>query len=103
MEFKQNLYLIFKEGINNAIKHSGCKKIFLEASLNKDVVEMILRDDGLGFNTGEQGTGNGIMNMTNRAKTIGSDLSINSSREGTTIRFTGRIGGIKKTIFAFFK
>ncbi|RPI71676.1 MAG: hypothetical protein EHM47_09705, partial [Ignavibacteriales bacterium] len=29
MEYRQNLYLIFKEGLNNCIKHSNCKNIFL--------------------------------------------------------------------------
>ncbi len=103
MEFKQNLYLIFKEGINNAIKHSGCKKIFLEASLNNDTITIILKDDGTGFENQNSEYGNGLMNMKNRARAIGSELIINSSAEGTSIKFSGRIGGFNKTFFTFFK
>jgi signal transduction histidine kinase len=103
MEFKQNLFLIFKEGINNAIKHSNCKKIFLEASLNKDILELVLKDDGSGFDKQTQGVGNGITNMKNRANTIGCDLIINSSFEGTTIKFVGKIGGIKKAFLSLMK
>jgi len=104
MEFKQNLYLIFKEGINNAIKHSSCKKILLEASLNKDTLELILKDDGTGIGTGKSVSGNGIMNMKNRAGAIACQLIIESPEEGgTTIKFIGKIGGFKKIFRSLLK
>lgn len=103
MEYKQNLYLIFKEGINNAIKHSNCKKIFLEASLNKDTLELVLKDDGSGIDKQKAGSGNGITNMKNRANSIGCDLIIDSSCEGTSIKFVGKIGGIKKAFLSLMK
>ena len=46
MDVKQNLYSIFKEAINNSIKHSNCKNITLEANLRNDVLEISLSDDG---------------------------------------------------------
>ncbi|MCK7529483.1 MAG: histidine kinase [Ignavibacteriales bacterium] len=49
MEYKQNLLLMFKEAINNAIKHSGCKKIILEAFYKNDLIEIVLKDDGNWF------------------------------------------------------
>ncbi len=103
MEYKQNLLLIFKEGINNAIKHSKCKKITLEANLNKERLELILKDDGVGLNTNAVSSGNGIINMKNRSKAIGGELIIDSSNEGTTIKFNGKIGGLRKFISAYFK
>ncbi len=98
MDYKQNLFLIFKEAINNSIKHSGCKKIILEANLNKDVLELIMIDDGTGLDPDNIKYGNGILNMKSRAKVIGGNLEINSSDEGTTIKFTGKISTIKKFI-----
>ncbi|MBA4407490.1 histidine kinase [bacterium] len=103
MEYKQNLYLIFKEGINNAIKHSKCKKIFLEASLNKDILELVLKDDGTGFDKQKSGLGNGIVNMKNRASIIGCNLIVDSSSEGTTIKFVGKMGGIKRAFRSLMK
>lgn len=103
MEFKQNLYLIFKEGINNAIKHSNCKKIFLEASLNKETLEVILKDDGSGIDKEKEELGNGITNMKNRAYSLGCDLMIESSCEGTSIKFVGKIRGIKRVFFSLIK
>jgi ligand-binding sensor domain-containing protein/two-component sensor histidine kinase len=102
MEYKQNIFLIFKEGINNSIKHSKCKKISLEANLNKDVLELTLKDDGVGFSTEKNINGNGIFNMKNRANIIGAKLNIDSSEDGTTIKFSGKVDGLKKYMF-FYK
>ncbi len=103
MEHKQNLYLIFKEGINNSIKHSKCKKITLEANLNKDELELILSDDGIGLDTGNKAQGNGLSNMKNRASAIGGELTISSSNEGTTIVFKGKLIGIRNIILSRLK
>ncbi|MCX6169797.1 MAG: triple tyrosine motif-containing protein [Ignavibacteriales bacterium] len=101
MEYKQNMYLIFKEGINNAIKHSKCKKIVLEADLNKDTIVMVLKDDGLGFDVENAKLGNGLLNMRKRADSIGCELIIDSSEEGTSLKFIGKLGGIKKVFLSF--
>jgi signal transduction histidine kinase len=94
--------LIFKEGINNSIKHSKCKKISLEAKLNKDVLELILKDDGIGFLTENNSQGNGILNMKSRAGIIGAQLRIDSSEAGTTIKFSGKLDSFKKYV-PFYK
>jgi ligand-binding sensor domain-containing protein len=102
MEYKQNIFLIFKEGINNSIKHSKCKKISLEAKLNKDILELILKDDGIGFLTENNSQGNGILNMKSRAGIIGAQLRIDSSEAGTTIKFSGKLDSFKKYV-PFYK
>ena len=102
MEYKQNIFLIFKEGINNSIKYSKCKKISLEANLDKDVLELILKDDGVGFLTEKDFLGNGILNMKSRANIIGAQLSIDSTELGTTIKFSGKLDSFKKYML-FYK
>jgi ligand-binding sensor domain-containing protein/two-component sensor histidine kinase len=100
IDFKQNLFLILKEGINNAVKHSNCKHIYLDVSLRGDVIEFTLNDDGIGMNIENLEYGNGIRNMENRANLIGGKLKIKSTQgEGTTIRFIGRIGRMSKINF----
>ena len=103
MEYKQNLLLMFKEAINNAIKHSGCKKIVLEAFYKNDIIEIILKDDGKGFDLNTVNFGNGIKNMENRAMKIKGKLKWNSeSHNGTVVTFSGKLGQINK-IKSFLK
>ena len=97
MEYKQNLLLMFKEAINNSIKHSGCRKLILEAFYKNDVIEIILKDDGAGFDLNKVKFGNGIKNMENRAKKIKGNLSWKTeSGKGTTVIFSGKLGKINR-------
>jgi len=103
MDYKQNLLLMFKEAINNAIKHSGCKKLKLEALYKNDIIEIVLKDDGAGFNLNEAKFGNGIKNMENRAKKIKGKLNWKSEAgAGTTVTFSGKLGKINR-IKSLFK
>ncbi len=103
MEFKQNLYLIFKEAINNSIKHSKCSKIILDINFRNEVIEISVSDNGNGFDENNIRYGNGIKNIENRAAQIGGKIKIKSSPEsGTSIRFIGRLGKINK-LNTFFR
>ncbi|MBL1213099.1 MAG: hypothetical protein HND52_07070 [Ignavibacteriae bacterium] len=97
MDYKQNLFLIFKEAIHNAIKHSECKNIFLEVLVKGDELEMSLKDDGIGMEKIGSVTGEGIRNIHNRAALIGGSLKWYSNlNEGTTLVFVGKINRANK-------
>jgi ligand-binding sensor domain-containing protein/two-component sensor histidine kinase len=97
MDYKQNLFLIFKEAIHNAIKHSRCKNIFLEVYVRGDVLEMTVKDDGIGMEQIGSTTGEGIRNIKNRAALIGGKLKWSSAlNEGTTLEFVGKISRTNK-------
>ncbi len=97
MEYKQNLLLMFKEAINNAIKHSSCKKIILEAFYKNDIIEIILKDDGHGFDSNTNSLGNGIKNMEARSKKLSGNLKLVSENgKGTTISFSGKLGKVNR-------
>ena len=92
MEHRQHLYLIFKEGINNCITHSGCSEISLDAFVRGKRLEMVLKDNGNGFNFEGSSSGNGLDNIKSRAKKIGGVLNIYSEKnKGTTLQFIGNI------------
>ena len=100
MEYRQNLYLIFKEGINNSLKHSRCNNIFLEVNIRSDVLEMILKDNGTGLNGAGKEVGNGLRNMEDRANAIGGKLKWRSVQNtGTTVTFVGKINGANKIAY----
>jgi ligand-binding sensor domain-containing protein/anti-sigma regulatory factor (Ser/Thr protein kinase) len=98
-DYKQNLFLILKEGINNAIKHSSCKKIILSADLQNNKLFISLKDDGEGIDNSRFESGNGILNMKSRAKLLHGELKINSSDQGTEIIFECDIKKFKKPLF----
>ena len=104
MEYKQNLYLIFKEGINNCIKHSKCMNIFLEANVQGDSIEIKLLDDGIGFILDQENIGNGLYNMKRRAEIIGGNIEWERNNEsGTIINFRGKVGNMNKLKFIINK
>lgn len=91
MNHRKNIYLIFKEAINNAIKYSGCAMINLGVNKNNNRLVFDLTDDGGGFNTEKQKKGNGLINMQDRAKEIDATYSLTSSLKGTCVHLSFKI------------
>jgi signal transduction histidine kinase len=94
MQQRKNIYLIFKEAVNNIVKYSGCKNVLIDIMRqgNKTFV-MNIKDDGKGFGvpvfSNEEKTlsGNGIRNMKKRAEELGGEMTIDSAQGGgTTLR-----------------
>jgi ligand-binding sensor domain-containing protein/signal transduction histidine kinase len=91
MDWKRHLTLIFKEGMNNSLKHSNGNKVILNSKFSGDVIELILVDNGTGFEPTTTTKGNGIKNMAGRALKLGSTLLIESiPKNGTKILFQGK-------------
>lgn len=88
-EQRKNLFLIFKEALNNAVKYSQCTTVSIELTLEKHQVKLRIEDDGNGFNVSEKTTGNGLRNMKARAQSLNGSLSIESHlSNGTTIELS---------------
>lgn len=87
-EARQNIYLIFKENLNNALKYSHCTKIHIRMNVTNNLFEYEFSDNGVGFNTENTTNGMGLRNIQKRASEIGADISIKSSPSGTRIMLT---------------
>lgn len=86
MEKRRDTYLILKEAINNAIKHSRCKRITVTGEIALKGLKISIRDDGQGFDMQAETHRNGLKNMRKRAEVIGGKLSINArEKEGTEV------------------
>ncbi len=85
IDYSRNIIMIFKEAVNNAIKHSGAKNIYLTTKVIKDKELIIeVKDDGIGFDTtGDRG--NGIGNMKSRADRINAALKMINTPSGVSI------------------
>ncbi|NOX19385.1 MAG: hypothetical protein GXO87_14040 [Chlorobi bacterium] len=82
-----NLYRIAQEAIQNSLKYSGCKRIDILFQDTSDGFELIISDDGCGFNVEEnkRDGGNGLKNMEFRCGKAGGSFSIESGNSGTKI------------------
>lgn len=93
MESRKNFYLIFKEAVNNAVKYSACKHLFVKVEKKQHHITLTVKDDGKGFDPAEAAvkanssmSGNGLRNMQMRAKEMKGNVLISSKPgEGTTI------------------
>ena len=93
MDMSRNLIMIFKEALNNALKYSHATNITLEVSMkSRDVLNMVLKDDGSGFDAKGVKKGNGINNMHVRAARLNGRLYIDSTPgRGTIISLTFKV------------
>lgn len=85
MEKRKNFYLIFKEAINNVLKYSNCKNLDISIQLLRQQIELVVRDDGQGFDQEQLKTlaarsmsGNGLNNMRRRAEEMEGECDIQS-------------------------
>lgn len=86
---KIELYRIIQEAINNVMKYSLAKNLFLHIELNENGGKIEIKDDGVGFDILTIQKGNGINNMKNRAEKIGANIELESEiNKGTTITLT---------------
>ncbi len=87
MARRRNLYLIFKESINNAIKYAQCTAITVDLRVVQGSLQLTIQDNGKGFNPAAVREGNGLPNLRQRAQEIAGTLSVESAPgQGTTIR-----------------
>lgn len=86
MEQRKNAYLIYKEAINNIVKHSNASKVLIKLFVENQRIWLIINDNGCGFNTNQIKEGNGLRNFIERAEVNEMQFSIVSVKdEGTTI------------------
>lgn len=73
-ETRRDLYLSFKEAINNAVKHARSQEIQVVLGITGSTVQLEVIDDGQGLRGGGDPTGNGMINMTERMAAIGGSV-----------------------------
>ena len=87
MQVRKNIYMLMKEAINNAVKYSGGKNIYVSLRKKEDQIAIEIKDDGKGFDRNRIHQGNGLNNMYARATDLSASFTIDSSKDqGTDIR-----------------
>ncbi|MBS1933841.1 MAG: hypothetical protein JST96_07560 [Bacteroidetes bacterium] len=92
VDYRQHIYLILKEAINNLAKYSKATKANIDIEFAGYILRMSVMDNGIGFSSEENSTGNGILNMKTRAALMNASLNIKSGPgKGTVISLAVKI------------
>jgi signal transduction histidine kinase len=92
-EMRRELYLIFKEAVNNIVRHSDCTEVKITFLISDGALELSVHDNGDGFESESENEGNGLVNMRLRAAKLGGDLRITSNNgHGTTVLLKAPLG-----------
>ncbi len=87
IEKRKNIFLIFKEAVNNAAKYSEGSLITIHIWIESEKIQLSISDNGKGFDALTVKPGNGLKNMEARAANIFGTLQrISSPKQGTSIR-----------------
>jgi ligand-binding sensor domain-containing protein/signal transduction histidine kinase len=88
-DLRREVFLIFKESINNIVRHSGCTSADVEMHIEHGWLVLQMSDNGRGLDLTHTGEGNGLASMRLRAKRLGGRLDVSSTnghgRHGTSV------------------
>ncbi|HEX7315966.1 MAG TPA: two-component regulator propeller domain-containing protein [Pyrinomonadaceae bacterium] len=104
-DLRREVFLIFKESVNNAVKHSGATRAEVEFRLEGNELLLRVADDGRGFDASGAGRsgeyertiggagGNGLYSLCKRARELGGEYEVRSAPgAGTTVSLRLPVG-----------
>jgi signal transduction histidine kinase len=85
-DMRREVFLIFKEAVNNAVRHANCSAIEIGFSVDDNRLRLQVADNGSGFDPAAAGCGHGLASIKRRAGSIGGTLEIlTQAGQGTTV------------------
>jgi signal transduction histidine kinase/ligand-binding sensor domain-containing protein len=93
-ETRRQVFLIFKECVNNIVKHAACRRVRAVLQVQPQRIHLTLIDDGKGISSANSFEGNGMASIRRRARSLGANLTYNQEPGGgTRIDLAVPIGG----------
>jgi signal transduction histidine kinase/ligand-binding sensor domain-containing protein len=92
-EVRHNVFLAFKESVNNVVKHAQATEARVRLRLDNGSFTFEIEDNGKGFAGAEKKSGrNGLRNMRKRMEDVGGNFSIGpAAGQGTLVRLTAPV------------
>jgi ligand-binding sensor domain-containing protein/two-component sensor histidine kinase len=84
-EERKNLWLFIKEALNNSIKHSSSNELSLHCIYRHSRLNIVILDNGQGFDTSGVYKGKGLGTMRKRAENLSGNLSVVSNKGSGTV------------------
>jgi signal transduction histidine kinase len=86
LDKRKNLFLIFKEAVNNAAKYSGATDLEITFVRQGNTLSLSVSDNGRGFEPESVKVGNGLKNMKERARALSARFDfVTRVKEGTRV------------------
>ena len=92
-EIRHNVFLAFKESVNNVVKHAQATEVHTRLRFDENHFTLEIEDNGCGPGDAAKKTSrNGLRNMRKRMEDVGGSFSIEPAKgQGTVVRFTAPI------------
>jgi signal transduction histidine kinase len=88
LEVKKNIYLLFKEAINNVVKHAQASQVQIQFKYHLRKLQISIADNGKGFDADLIIKGNGLDSMHHRIKQLNGKIEIIQNQpKGTIVKF----------------
>ncbi|MGO4879744.1 MAG: two-component regulator propeller domain-containing protein [Bryobacteraceae bacterium] len=85
-DIRRQVFLVFKESLHNAVRHSGCTEVDLKLRVADGWLDLFIADNGRGFDLQHPSHGHGLASMRRRSGHLGGELVVDSSpQRGTTV------------------
>jgi signal transduction histidine kinase len=105
-DIRRDVYLIFKECVNNLAKYSGAEEALIEVNIENHALVVKISDKGRGFEVSQAMNGksngfggNGLSNMKRRTANLGGSFTIESQiGKGTTVVLSVPTSGKKSSV-----
>ena len=81
-DLRREIFLIFKETINNAVRHSGCTAASATLMIESGMLMLEVNDNGHGLTVSDAGAGTGLDSMRVRAERLGGSFEVRSGENG---------------------
>jgi ligand-binding sensor domain-containing protein/two-component sensor histidine kinase len=83
-DLRREIFLIFKESINNMARHSGCTIASVDLRIEVGWLVLTMTDDGRGIDEEQIAEGTGLGSMRQRARKLGGRFEVSSENGGGT-------------------
>ena len=96
-EVRHNVFLAFKESVNNVVKHAQATEARVRLRLDDRSFTFEIEDNGRGPAGAEQKSGrNGLRNMRKRMEDVGGSFAIGpAAGQGTLVRLTAPVNNVR--------
>lgn len=76
--YKLNIFRIVQELVNNALKYSNCKNIEISLRMDKEGINLLVQDDGVGMELDKEVNGVGLSNVRSRIESLHGEFELDS-------------------------